>query len=98
MKLIIAIIPSHKLEDVIHELDQAHIYRKTVSSVLGVGASHTEVYRGLFETGNLVKKIRLDIALNDDLLETAIQAIIQGTRDESSDGKEIEQECFQMRT
>lgn len=87
MKLVIAIIPSHKLEDVIQELDRVKIYRKTVTSVLGVGNPHTEVYRGLVETGNLVKKIRLDIALNDDLLETAIQAVIKGTKDEESDGK-----------
>lgn len=85
MKLITAIIPSHKLEDVVHALDQAKIYRKTVTSVLGVGESRTEVYRGLIETGNLIKKIRLDIAVNDQTVESTIQAIIKGA--DGEDGK-----------
>lgn len=87
MKLIIAVIASHKLEDVVHELDQAKIYRKTVTSVLGVGEQRTEVYRGTQETGNLVKKIKLEIAVNDDAVESTVQAILRGARGDRGDGK-----------
>lgn len=101
MKLIIAIIPSYKMEEVIEALDKIKIYRKTVSNVLGVGLSHTEVYRGLTETGNLVKKVRFEIAVNDSLVESVIEAISQGAENKDSDGKifvlNIE-ECVQIGT
>lgn len=87
MKLIIAIIPSHKLENVIHELDLIQVYRKTVSNVLGPGKSHTEVYRGMLETGNLVKKVRFEIAISDGRVEEVIQAILRGAKNEEGDGK-----------
>jgi nitrogen regulatory protein P-II 2 len=87
MKLITAIIPSHKLEEVVLELDLVKIYRKTVTNVLGVGESRTEVYRATQETGNLVRKIRLDIAVNDNLVETVVNAIIKGTKSDNSEGK-----------
>lgn len=87
MKLVVAIIPLHKLEDVIHELDQIGVYRKTVSHVLGVGQSHTEVYRGHLETGNLVRKLRFDIAVNEKMVEPTVQAIIKGAQNEAGDGK-----------
>lgn len=87
MKLIIAIIASHKLEDVVQELDQAKIYRKTVTNVLGVGEQRTEVYRGTQETGNLEKKIKIEIAVNDEAVESTIQAILKGARGDRGDGK-----------
>lgn len=87
MKLIVAIIPTHKMEDVIHALDEIKIFRKTVSHVLGVGQSHTEVYRGMHETGNLVRKIRFDIAVSEEKVESTIQAIIKGAENEAGDGK-----------
>lgn len=87
MKLIIAIIPTHKMEDVIHELDKIQIYRKTVSHVLGVGQPHTEVYRGTHETGNLVRKIRFEIAVSEEKVEETIQSILKGAENENGDGK-----------
>ena len=90
MKLIISIIPSHRLEEVIHELDMAKIYRKTVTNVLGVGESRTELYRATVETGNLVRKVRLDIAVNDNAVESVIAAIIKGvkaSKEDKTDGK-----------
>lgn len=101
MKLIIAIIPSHKMESVIHELDNIQVYRKTVSNVLGVGHPHTEVYRGLLETGNLVKKVRFEIAVNDNLVEPVIQAIIKGAQNVEGDGKIFVinlEDCIQLGT
>lgn len=101
MKLIIAIIPSYTMESVIEELDKIKVYRKTVSNVLGIGVSHTEVYRGLMETGNLVKKVRFEIAVNDPLVELVIDAISKGSENADSDGKIFIinlEECIQLGT
>jgi nitrogen regulatory protein P-II 2 len=90
MKLIIAIIQPHKLDDVLRELDMRRIYLKTVSSVLGCGKQKgvTEVYRGVKEAGNLLKKIRLEIGVNDAFVQPAIDAILRGARTGSiGDGK-----------
>jgi nitrogen regulatory protein P-II 1 len=80
MKLIIAIIQPHKLEDVLAELDKSEIYLKTVSNVLGCGRQKgmTQVYRGRKETGNLLKKVRLEIGVNEKFVEPTISAIIKG--------------------
>ncbi|MDP2904702.1 MAG: P-II family nitrogen regulator, partial [Candidatus Omnitrophota bacterium] len=59
MKLIIAIIQPHKLEEVKKELYEAEVNLITASEVLGHGRQKgvTEVYRGHKETGNLLRKI-----------------------------------------
>ena len=82
MKLIIAIIQPHKLEDVLRELDKKEIYLRTVSQVLGCGRQKgiTEIYRGRKETGNLLKKVRLEIAVNEKFVEPAIDAINRGAK------------------
>jgi nitrogen regulatory protein P-II 1 len=82
MKLIIAIIQPHKLDDVLRELDDKEIYLKTVTNVLGCGRQKgvTEVYRGVKEAGTLLKKIRLEIAVNDAYMRPAIDAIVKGAR------------------
>lgn len=82
MKLIIAIIQPHKLEDVLQELDKNKIYLRTVSHVLGCGRQKgiTEIYRGRKETGNLLKKVRLEIAVNESFVKPAIDAITQGAK------------------
>ena len=104
MKLIIAIIQPHKLEDVLQELDRAEIYLKTVSSVLGCGRQkgRTEVYRGRKETGNLLKKVRLEIAVNEKFVEPTINAIMKGARTgKIGDGKIFVvdlAECIRIRT
>ena len=104
MKLIIAIIQPYKLEDVKEALYKAEINLITVSEVLGHGRQMgiTEVYRGARETGNLLKKIRLEIAVNDNFLETTLKAIIKGAKTgETGDGKIFVmdmQECVRIRT
>ncbi|MFH0764333.1 MAG: P-II family nitrogen regulator [Candidatus Omnitrophota bacterium] len=104
MKLIIAAIQPHKLEDVLRELDKKEVYLKTVSNVLGCGRQkgRTEVYRGRKETGNLLKKIRLEIAVNDNYVKPAIEAIIKGAKTGNiGDGKIFIvnlEECFRIRT
>ena len=104
MRLIIAIIQPHKLEEVKEELYKAQVNLITVSEVLGHGRQKgvTEVYRGAKETGNLLRKIRLEIAVNEDFLERTIKAIIRGAKTgETGDGKIFVldlKECVRIRT
>lgn len=90
MKYIIAIIRPHKLEEVMRELDSEEVYLRTVSEVLGCGRQKgvTEIYRGVKEVGNLLRKVKLEIAVNDGYVERAIAAITRGAREgEIGDGK-----------
>ncbi len=90
MKLIIAIIQPHKLDDVLRELDLREIHLKTVSNVLGCGRQKgvTEVYRGVKEAGTLLMKVRLEIAVNEEFVQKTIDAIIKGARSGNiGDGK-----------
>ena len=82
MKLIIAIIQPHRLDEVLQELDKKEIYLKTVTNVLGCGRQKgvTEVYRGVKEAGNLLKKVRLEIAVNDNYVKPTVDAIVRGAR------------------
>lgn len=82
MKLIVAIIQPHKLEDVRQALYDSQVYLMTVSNVLGCGRQkgYTEVYRGAKESVNLLKKLRLEIAVNEDFVEPTINAITKSTR------------------
>jgi len=104
MKLITAIIQPHRLEEVKEALYAAEIQLITVSEVLGHGRQGgvTEVYRGNRETGNLLRKIRLEIAVNDEFVEPCIQAIMTGARTgELGDGKIFVrnlEDCIRIRT
>ena len=104
MKLIIAIIQPHKLEEVKEELYKSEINLITVSEVLGHGRQKgvTEIYRGAKETGNLLRKIRLEIAVNDTFVEATIKAIVKGAKTgETGDGKIFVidlKECVRIRT
>ncbi|MFA6130205.1 MAG: P-II family nitrogen regulator [Candidatus Omnitrophota bacterium] len=104
MKLIIAIIQPYKLEEVKEELYKSEINLITVSEVLGHGRQMgvTEVYRGHKETGNLLRKIRLEIAVNENFVEPAIKAIVKGAKTgEAGDGKIFVldlNECVRIRT
>lgn len=82
MKLITAIIQPHRLEEVKKALYDADVNLITVSEVLGHGRQKgvDEFYRGSKETGNLLRKIRLDIAVNENFVEPTIKAIIRGAR------------------
>ena len=82
MKLIIAMIQPHKLPDVKKALYDAQIYKMTVTNALGAGQQkgYKETYRGVVEEINLLKKVRLEIAVNEDFVEPTIQAIIKGAR------------------
>jgi nitrogen regulatory protein P-II 2 len=104
MKLITAIIQPHRLDEVKEELYKAEVNLVTVSEVLGHGRQMgvTEIYRGHKETGNLLRKIRLDIAINDSFVEATIKAIIKGAKTgQTGDGKIFItplEECIRIRT
>ena len=104
MKLIIAIIQPHRLEAVKEELYKAEVNLITVNEVLGHGRQKgvTEVYRGAKETGNLLRKVRLEIAVNEAFVEPTIKAIEKGAKSqETGDGKIFVldlKECIRIRT
>ena len=104
MKIIIAIIQPHRLEDVKDELYKVDVNLLTVSEVLGHGRQLgvTEVYRGNKETGNLLRKIRLEIAVNEEYVEPTIKAIVKGAKTgKLGDGKIFVydlNECVRIRT
>ena len=104
MKLVIAIIQPNKLEDVLHELDKSEIHLRTVSSVLGCGRQkgRTEIYRGRKETGGMLKKVRLEIAVNDNFVAQAVDSIVKGAKTGAiGDGKIFVldlNECVRIRT
>jgi len=82
MKLIIALIQPHKLDDVKDALFEADIHKMTVSTAVGCGQQKgfTETYRGIITEVNLLKKTRLEIATNEEYVQPTIDAIIKGAR------------------
>ena len=104
MKLVIAIIQPHKLDAVKNALEAVDVNLMTVTEVLGQGRQKgvTEIYRGAKEAGGLLKKVRLDIAVNEDFVEPTIKAIIKGAQTgEMGDGKIFVLdlvECVRIRT
>lgn len=104
MKLIIAMIQPHKLPDVKKALYEAEVYKMTVTNALGCGQQKgfTETYRGVIQEVNLLKKVRLEIAVNQDFVEPTINAIIKGARTGNiGDGKIFVLdlgECIRIRT
>jgi nitrogen regulatory protein P-II 1 len=82
MKLIIALIQPHMLPEVKKALDEATVHKMTVSNALGAGeqAGFSETYRGVKHTTNLLKKVRVEIAVNDDFVKPTVDAIIKGAR------------------
>ena len=88
MKLIIAIIQPTKLEAVKDALSKVEVFRLTVMDVQGFGRQkgYTEVYRGHEVTVNLLRKIELQIAVNEDFVEPTVNAILEAGRS-GPDGK-----------
>lgn len=90
MKLIVAIVQPHRLDAVKEALYAAEVNLITVSEVLGHGRQRgvTQFYRGVKESGNLLRKVRLEIAVNENFVQPTIDAIVKGARTgETGDGK-----------
>jgi nitrogen regulatory protein PII len=82
MKLIVAIIQPHRLDAVKEALTNMEVFRLTVTDVQGYGRQkgHTEFFRGQPMQVTLLRKIRLDIAVNEDFVRPTIHGIIRGAR------------------
>jgi nitrogen regulatory protein P-II 2 len=107
MKLIIAIIQPDKLEAVQNALVSVDVFRLTVLEVRGFGRQlgFTEVYRGTEFKVNLLKKLQLEIAVNDDFVDPTVEAIIKAGKTEPDgeigDGKIFIlplEDCVRIRT
>ena len=82
MKLILAIIQPARLEAVKEALSKVEVFRMTIVDVQGFGRQkgHTEVYRGHELTVNLLRKVQLQIAVNEDFVEPTVNAIMEAGR------------------
>ena len=82
MKLIIAIIQPHKLEEVKTALSEVEVVRLTVLDCQGFGRQkgQTELYRGHEYKVNLLRKVQLQIAVNEDFVEPTVNAIMEAGR------------------
>jgi nitrogen regulatory protein P-II 1 len=104
MKIIIAYIQPHKLKDVKQALYKADVCKMSVTNAMGCGEQHgyEESYRGVKFEVNLLKKVRLEIAVNEDFVEKTIEAIIKGAKTgQIGDGKIFIldlKECIRIRT
>ena len=105
MKLITAIIQPDKLDEVREALIAAEIERITVSRVTGHGnQADMDLYRGQKITPNLIPKIEIKIACNDEFVKTTINTIINSAKHgdgEIGDGKIFVtnlEECYRIRT
>lgn len=104
MKLIIAYIQPHKLQDVKKALYEANVHKMSVTNALGCGqqAGYEESYRGVKFEVNLLKKVRLEIAVNDDFVDKTVDTIVTSTRTgQIGDGKIFIldlPECIRIRT
>ena len=104
MKLIVAYIQPHKLNDVKQALYKAEVPKMSVTNALGCGEQHgyEESYRGIKVEVNLLKKVRIEVAVNQEFVERVINAIIEGAKTgEIGDGKIFVldlAECVRIRT
>lgn len=104
MKLIIAYIQPHMLNDVKQELYKNKVFKMSVTNSMGCGQQrgYHETYRGVDIEVNLLKKTRLEIAVNDDFVKPTVDAIIRAARTgEIGDGKIFVvpmEECIRIRS
>jgi nitrogen regulatory protein P-II 1 len=82
MKYIIAVIQPSRLEPVKEALSKVEVFRLTISDVQGIGRQkgHSEVYRGHEYHVNLLPKVKLEIAVNEEYVEATIDAIADAAR------------------
>ena len=104
MKYIVAIIQPDRIDDVVEALTDAEINLMTVSDVMGRGRQKgvAEIYRSHMEPGNLLRKVKIEIAVNDEFVAPTLEAIVLGARTGNiGDGKifvlDLE-DCLRIRT
>jgi nitrogen regulatory protein P-II 1 len=104
MKYVIAIFQPDRLNEVMAKLEQKEIHLVTVTNVMGRGRQKgvAAVYRSHKEAGSLLRKVKVEIAVNDEYVQPTIDAIVAGARSgEIGDGKifvlDLEQ-CVRIRT
>ena len=104
MKYIIGVIQPDRLDEVLKRLTEEEVHLVTVSSVLGRGRQKgvAQVYRSHKEQGSLLKKVKLEIAVNEGFVDRAVKAISEGAHTgQIGDGKIFVAdlpECIRIRT
>lgn len=90
MKLVTAIIKPFKLDDVRDALGEVGVKGMTVTEVKGFGRQkgHTELYRGAEYVVDFIPKVKVEVAVSENILDSVIEAIIAAARTEKiGDGK-----------
>ncbi len=104
MKLITAYIQPERLNSVKQALYEREIFKISITNALGCGQQkgYHETYRGADIEVNLLKKVRIEIAVNQDFVTPAVEAICEGARTGNiGDGKIFItplEECVRIRT
>ena len=104
MKLVVAYIQPEKLNDVKQALYAADVFKISVTNAMGCGQQkgYHETYRGVDVEVNLLKKTRIEIAVNADFVQPTIDAIVKGARTGNiGDGKIFVlplERCVRIRT
>src|SRR3990172_2929789 len=104
MKLIIAYIQPEKLNDVKQALYEREVFKMSISNALGCGQQkgYHESYRGVDIEVNLLKNVRIEIAVNEGFVQPTVDAIIAGARSgRIGDGKIFVvalERCIRIRT
>ncbi|MBL8025197.1 MAG: P-II family nitrogen regulator [Fibrobacteres bacterium] len=104
MKYVIAVIQPDRVDQVLAKLEEKEVHLVTVTNVVGRGRQKgvSEVYRGHVEAGSLLRKVKLEIAVNDEFVGKTIDAVMEGASTGNvGDGKifvlDLEQ-CIRVRT
>ena len=104
MKYIVAVVQPDRLNAVLDALEQKEIHLATVTTVMGRGRQKgvAEVYRSHKEAGSLLRKVKIEIAVNDHYVQAVIEAVTQGAKTgQIGDGKifvlDLE-DCVRIRT
>jgi len=104
MKLVVAIINAHKLENVRAQLADSGVSGMTVTEVMGFGRQHgqKEIYRGAEYEANFLPKLKIEIIVEDDLVDKIAESVIEGAKaGQIGDGKiwvlDVEQ-AYRIRT
>jgi nitrogen regulatory protein P-II 1 len=104
MKYIIAIIQPDRLDETLKRLTEKEIHLVTVSNVVGRGRQKgiAEVYRSHKEQGSLLKKVKLEIAVNEAYVKPTVDAVIEGAQSGNIGNGKIFildlPECIRIRT